>query len=67
MKRTPAPKQKTTSQQLEALKRLPSPLFTAALYRSGAGAHTDQPSRYSKRERASHRADERRARLSAGE
>jgi hypothetical protein len=55
------------TKQLEALKRLPSALFTAALYRSGAGAHTDQGGRYSKRERASHRADERRAKLSIGE
>lgn len=67
MKRTPVTQQKPPNKQLEALKHLPSPLFTAALYRSGAGAHTDQPSRYSKRERASHRADERHARLSAGE
>ena len=67
MKRTPATQQKPTSKQLEALKRLPSALFTAALYRSGAGAHANQRGCYSKRERASHRADERRATLSAGE
>ncbi len=58
MRRTPTTK---TTKQVEALKRLPSALFTAALYRSGAGEHSDQQSRYSKRERAKHRADERRA------
>jgi hypothetical protein len=60
------PTQRSTK-QLAALKRLPSPLFTAALYRSGAGAHADQKGRYSKRERSQHRADERRARLSVAE
>lgn len=64
MKRTPA---KKPNKQVEALKRLPSALFTAALYRSGAGEHNDQRGRYSKRERARHRADERQARLTAGE
>lgn len=60
MKRTPTPK---STKQVEALKRLPSALFTAALYRSGAGTHADQHGRYSKRERSQNRADERRARL----
>ncbi|WP_309710243.1 hypothetical protein [Armatimonas sp.] len=64
MKRTQAHK---STKQVEALKRLPSALFTAALYRSGSGTHADQEGRYSKRERARHRADERRAKLSAGE
>jgi hypothetical protein len=64
MKRTPTHKRTPTyksTKQVEALKRLPSALFTAALYRSGAGEHTDQRGRYSKRERARHHADERRA------
>lgn len=60
MKRTAV---KPPTKQLAALKRLPSALFTSALYRSGAGAHADQGGRYSKRERAQNRADERRARL----
>ncbi|MBB6049210.1 hypothetical protein [Armatimonas rosea] len=60
MKRIPVTQ---PTKQLKALKHLPSALFTSALYRSGAGAHADQRGRYSKRERASHRADERRARL----
>ncbi len=42
-------------------RRLPSALVKAALYRSGAGVHADQPGRYGKRERARVRADERRA------
>lgn len=53
------------NKQAEALKHLPSALFTAALYRSGAGAHADQRGRYNKRDRAQNRADERRARLEA--
>ena len=57
MRRTPT----TKTKQVEALKRMPSALFTAALYRSGAGEHSDQQGRYSKRERSKHRADERRA------
>lgn len=57
---------KRTTKQSEALKHLPSALFRAALYRSGAGAHADQRGRYGKRERARHRADERQARLAAG-
>lgn len=56
-----------STKQVEALKRLPSALFTAALYRSGSGTHADQEGRYSKRQRAQHRADERLAKLSAGE
>jgi hypothetical protein len=58
-------KRTKSTKQIEALKRLPSPLFTAALYRSGAGAHADQNGRYSKRQRSQNRAEERRARLEA--
>ena len=53
--------------QLAALKRTPSKLFAAVIVRSGAGVHADQSGRYGKRERASLRADERRARLGASE
>lgn len=49
------------TKQSEALKHMPSPLFRAAHYRSGAGTHTDQRGRYGKRERAQNRTDERRA------
>ena len=52
---------KRTTKQSEALKHMPSPLFRAVRYRSGAGIHSDQPGRYGKRERAQNRADERRA------
>ncbi|WP_395090977.1 hypothetical protein [Armatimonas sp.] len=67
MKRHTANKSTKSTKQIEALKHLPSALFTAALYRSGSGTHADQSGRYSKRARASHRADERRATLNAGE
>jgi hypothetical protein len=43
-------------------RRLPSALMKSALYRSGAGTHADQGGRYGKRERARHKAEERRAR-----
>lgn len=56
-----------TRSQLEILKHLPSPLFRAANYRSGAGVHADQKGRYGKRNRAKNRQDERRTLLNRGE
>ena len=47
--------------QTELRKQTPSALFRAALYRSGAGIHADNDGRYSKRNRAQNRRDERRA------
>jgi len=47
----------------ELRKATPSALFRSALYRTGAGVHADSPGRYSKRDRAKNRADERRALL----
>ena len=49
--------------QQELWKQTPSPLFRAALYRSGAGVHADAPGRYGKRDRAINNRDERRALL----
>jgi hypothetical protein len=49
------------------LKRTPSPLFLAARTRSGAGVHRNQKGRYSRRERAISRQEERRVRLEAAE
>ncbi len=45
--------------QVELLKHTPSALFRAALYRSGAGVHADNLGRYSKRDRAKNRKEER--------
>jgi hypothetical protein len=58
-------KTKTTAvrTQLEILKQTPSALFRSARYRSGAGVHADENGRYSKRDRAKNRKDERLALL----
>lgn len=53
--------------QIEILKHMPSPLFRAANYRSGAGVHADQKGRYTKRNRAKNRQEERRAMLHRGD
>ncbi len=49
--------------QVEILKHTPSPLFRAAYYRTGAGVHADQKGRYTKRNRAKNRQEERHVRL----
>lgn len=54
----------TRRTQVEILHSLPSALFRSARTRSGAGVHADQGGRYSKRERAKNRAEERAALLS---
>jgi hypothetical protein len=54
-------KVKAVRSQQELRKHTPSPLFRAALYRSGAGIHAEDLGRYTKRDRAKHRQDERRA------
>ncbi len=43
----------------ELLKHTPSALFRAARYRGGAGVHADQKGRYTKRDRAKNRHEER--------
>lgn len=53
--------------QAEILKHMPSPLFRAAHYRSGAGVHADQKGRYTKRNRAKNRQEERYAMLHRGD
>ncbi len=58
---------KPVRSQMELRKQTPSPLFRAALYRSGAGVHADAPGRYNKRDRARNRSDERAARLGQGD
>lgn len=47
--------------QAELRKQTPSALFRTALYRGGAGVHADNDGRYSKRNRARNRQDERQA------
>ena len=53
----------TLRSQVELLKSTPSALFRAARFRSGAGVHADNEGRYTKRDRAKNRQEERRARL----